>query len=449
MLSPMKGKFSLLIGKDGRQMEQKTYEHRLTSRMLRITDRDGKPLVNADVEYRLANHEFLFGSGAFDSLPATAKDSFGHIDFYQDRIATDQHFYQDRMDLWLKVFNYGTIPFYWHGFEPKEGEVMTQSRMSAARFLKERNVRVKGHPLCWHSVCADWLMEYDNATILKKQIDRIHREVSDFRGVIDMWDVINEVVIMPVYNRYDNAITRICREYGQVPLVKAVFNAAKESNPDAVLLINDFNLSEKYRDLIAACLDAGVPISAIGLQTHQHQGYMGRERLEEILERYSCFGLPLHFTENTLLSGDLMPPHIVDLNDYQVEQWPSTPEGEERQRREWKEMYQILFGHPLVEAVTGWDFADGAWLHAPSGVVREDNTVKPSYLELKRLIHEEWTSAGVLHTDANGMAQLKGYRGTYALSKAGTNAKYTLKKDKDLNVHTVQLTDAFLGRMDL
>jgi len=419
-------------------MENKIDPHRRASRMLRMTDRDGKPLSNADVEYRLVNHEFLFGSGAFDSLPATAQDNHGHIDFYQDQINPDQKFYQDRMEKWLKVFNYGTIPFYWRGFEPKEGEALIQSRMSAARFLKDRNVRVKGHPLCWHSVCADWLMEYDNATILKKQIDRIQREVSTFRGVIDMWDVINEVVIMPVYDRYDNAITRICKQYGQIPLVKTVFEAAKEANPDAVLLINDFNLSEKYRDLIADLLDVGVPISAIGLQTHQHQGYMGRERLEEVLERYSCFGLPLHFTENTLLSGDLMPRDIVDLNDYQVERWPSTPDGEERQRREWKEMYQILFGHPLVEAVTGWDFADGAWLHAPSGVIREDNTLKPAYLELQRLIHEEWTSAGVLHTDIDGMAQLQGYRGAYVLSKAGEQAEYTLKKDEDLSAQTIQ-----------
>ena len=28
---------------------------------------------------------------------------------------------------------------------------------------------------------------------------------------------------------------------------------------------------------------------------------------------------------STLLSGHLMPADIVDLNDYQVESWPSTP----------------------------------------------------------------------------------------------------------------------------
>jgi GH35 family endo-1,4-beta-xylanase len=200
--------------------------------------------------------------------------------------------------------------------------------LASAKWLKDNGITVKGHPLCWHTVCANWLMDYDNATILQKQLDRITRDVSAYKGVIDYWDVINEVVIMPVYDRYDNAITRICKEYGRIKLCKEVFEAAKAANPDATLLINDFNLSESYRILIDGLLNAGVPISAIGIQTHQHQGYMGREKIEDILDRYSFFGLPLHFTENTFVSGHLMPPEIVDLNDYQPAEWPSTPEGE-------------------------------------------------------------------------------------------------------------------------
>ena len=343
------------------------------------------------------------------------------------------------MEIWLDVFNYGTIPFYWGGFEPKEGEPLTNSRMRAAKMLQENGVKVKGHPLCWHTACVDWLMEYDNKTILQKQLDRIYRDVTAFRGVVDMWDVINEVVIMPVYDRYDNAITRICKDLGRVRLVKEVFDAAKAANPDAVLLINDFNLSESYRILIDGCLNAGVPISAIGIQTHQHQGYMGREKLEDILERFSAFGLPMHFTENTLVSGDIMPAHIVDLNDYQVDEWPSTPEGEERQKKEWAEMYRILFEHPLVEAVTGWDFADGAWLGAPSGLIRKDNTTKPAYHELKRLIHEEWHTEGELHTDENGMISLEGFKGEYKIEVQGKEVKFNLDGNSKDEVVTIVL----------
>lgn len=409
-------------------MSNEKYEHRKSSQAIRFTDASGKVLANADVEVRQTNHEFLFGCGAFDFLPATADGDTGKISFYQDKVDPKVSFYKDRVSKWLDLFNYGTLPFYWGGFEPKEGEPLTESRMRAAKFMRENGATPKGHPLCWHTACANWLMEYDNKTILSKQLDRINRDVTAFKGVIDIWDVINEVVIMPVYDRYDNAITRICKDLGRVRLIKEVFDAAKAANPDATLLINDFNLSESYRILIDGCLNAGVPISAIGIQTHQHQGYMGKEKLNDILERFSFFGLPLHFTENTLVSGEIMPKDIVDLNDYQVEKWPSTPEGEERQMKEWKEMYEILFAHPLVEAVTGWDFADGAWLHAPSGLIREDGTIKPSYLEIKRMKEKEWSTNVTLHTDENGFATLTGFRGDYEFKCGSGICKYKLGK---------------------
>ena len=234
---------------------------------------------------------------------------------------------------------------------------------------------------------------------------------------------------MPEFDRYDNAVTRICRRYGRVPLVKAVFEAARAANPKALLLINDFNLSDRYAGLIRDCLDAGVPIGAIGLQTHQHQGYMGADRLGEVLRRFEGFDLPLHFTENTLVSGHLMPGHIVDLNDYQVPEWPTTPEGEARQAREWEEMVRILFDHPRVEAVTAWDFTDGCWLGAPSGLLAADNRPKPAYRALERLIRDEWRTECDATTDENGCAEVCGYKGGYILSDGTSKASLRLEGD--------------------
>lgn len=396
-------------------MEQ--YANRKATVQIRVVDEKGNAVKNSEFHAELINHDFLFGSGAFDAIPLT-NEKKGDL------------FYEERMQKWLELYNYGTMSFYWGTYEGKENFPEYESRMNASRYLTEHGKIVKGHPLCWHTVCADWLMKYDNKTILDKQLERIHRDVTAFAGVVDMWDVINEVVIMPEFDKYDNAITRICKEYGRVNLVKEVFGAAKAANPKATLLINDFNLSDRYAKLIADCLDAGVPISAIGLQTHQHQGYMGRERLEEIIKRFEGFGLPLHFTENTLVSGHIMPSHIVDLNDYQIPEWPTTPEGEERQAREIEDMYRFLFACPSVEAITGWDFTDGAWLGAPSGVLRADNSVKPSYTMLKELIHNEWHTSEKIRTDENGIAVLTGFKGIYTLTGRKYCENFHLGKDK-------------------
>ena len=392
--------------------------HRRAKAGLRLLKPDGAPAAGLSVQVDQVSHSFLFGCGAFDAVPlVNTKD--------EER----RRFLQERMDKWLELFNYGTLPFYWGRYEPTEGRTAFSETMAAAAWLREHGVRVKGHPLCWHTACADWLLQYGNGEILRRQLERIRREVSAFRGVIGLWDVINEVVIMPNFDKYDNAITRICRELGRTRLVKEVFDAAKETDPDAVLLINDFNTSPAYEHLLEDLLDAEVPIGAIGIQSHQHQGYWGREKLEDVLNRFSRFGVPIHFTENTLISGETMPGYIEDLNDWQVDCWPSTPEGEQRQAAEMKEMYSVLFAHPKVEAITTWDFSDGCWLKAPSGFVREDNSEKPSFRMLRKLIHETWETHETLCTDENGFLAFTGFRGGYTLRSEVGSSAFELTED--------------------
>lgn len=400
-------------------MSNLSYEHRKSARTVRILNSDGTPVAKAQVQLKQTKHEFLFGCGAFDFLPYTNKEG-----------AMEDPFLKDRIEKWLALYNYGTLPFYLGQYEKEEGKPEQESRMNMARFINGKGLTVKGHPLCWHTACADWLMQYDNETILKKQLKRIERDVTAFKGQVDIWDVINEVVIMPDFDKYDNAITRICKEYGRVNLVKRVFEEAKAANPDAQLLLNDFNTSISYQILIDGCLNAGAPIDTIGIQSHQHQGYWGKEKLETVLERFSVFGKPIHFTENTLISGGfLVPPEIEDLNDFQVSEWPSTPEGEERQMKQVEEMYRILFAHPLVEAITGWDFADGAWLGAPSGVLRKDNSTKPVYHKLMEMIKGEWWTDTTIMTDENGYAMAEGFKGDYEIVVGEKKASLVLSKD--------------------
>ncbi len=93
-------------------------------------------------------------------------------------------------------------------------------------------------------------------------------------------------------------------------------------------------------------------------------------------------------------------------------------------------MYRILFEHPLVEAVTGWDFADGMWLKAPSGVIHADNTLKPVYRRLKEMIRGEWWTDVEVCTDENGIAKLEGFKGQYVLENGEKKAELTLAGGK-------------------
>jgi len=404
--------------------------HRIAATNLQIKNADGTPVSNQDVKITLKNHQFLFGVGGFDAVEyAGGTPEGGEID------ETRKSFIKTKLEKLYKLNNFATLPFYIGRYEPEEGKPDEMRVKAGAKWFCDNNILPKGHPLCWHTVCAPWLMNYSNSVILKKVIERIERDVSAFKGLIDIWDVINEVVIMPIFDKYDNAVTRICKEYGQVRIVKEVFEAARRANPNAVLILNDFDMSNDYEVLIEKCLNAGIPIDVIGLQSHQHQGYWGAEKVHDVLRRFSRFGLPLHFTENTLISGDLMPPHIVDLNDWQVDEWPTTPQGEERQAREITEMYEILFAHPSVEAITSWSGSDNAWLHAPAGLLRTDNSEKPAYTALFNKIKKEWHTDLTGRTDTEGKINLEGFKGEYEVTCLGKTVNFKLDgKNEDTEI---------------
>ena len=408
------------------------YAHRKQKATVRFL-RNGAPLTGADIRIRMTKHEFLFGCGAFETINRTPASTEQELNLYKTvRTEEEAAFYRERREMWLELFNFGTLPFYWGKYEPEEGRTIAPQVKEAALWLKEQGVTLKGHPLCWHTNSAQWLLKYPVEEMLRRQEDRVAREVADFRGLIDMWDVINEVVIMPEFDRYDNPVTRICQKLGRVETVKAMFARARQENPGATLLINDFNTSSRYERLIADCLDAGVPIDVIGIQSHQHQGYWGDEKLYDVLERFSRFGLPIHFTENTFTSGHLMPQRIVDLNDYVIPSWPTTPEGQERQCRDLEHFYRILFACPQVQAITTWAFQDGAWLGAPAGLVTVDNRKKPSFHTLKKLLREEWWTDFRGRTDAAGAVELDGFKGSYIAEIGGKQIPFTLSGENQL-----------------
>ncbi|GGI43693.1 GH35 family endo-1,4-beta-xylanase [Agromyces flavus] len=384
-------------------------EHRFGTTTLTLTAPDGTPLADTDVTVEQTRHAFTFGNIGFDL-----------IDLANGRGRPGDDELGER---YVELFNAATLPFYWRDFEPEPGRPRTEELRRAAEWFRDRGIAVKGHPLAWHTLAPRWLLDRPLDEIEATLRNRIRRDVTDFAGLIDTWDAINEVVIMPVFEAEDNAITPLARERGRIHVVRLAFEEARAANPGATLLLNDFDLSSAYERLIEEVLDAGIRLDAIGLQTHMHQGFRGEDALVEIADRFARFGLPLHFTETSLVSGELMPAYIEDLNDWQVDEWPSTPEGEAQQADELERHYRALVGHPAVEAITYWGITDrGAWLNAPIGLLRADGTPKPSFDAVHALVKGEWWLAPTtVRTDAAGRVSVRGFAGDYVVREAGTD----------------------------
>jgi len=385
--------------------------HRIGEATLVVHGPDGRPLPETVVTVEQRRHAFPFGNIGFDLVDLVD----GSVDDLKRRA-----------EPLLNLFNTVTLPFYWGRYEPSPGATDERRLAATARWLADRGVVVKGHPLVWHTVQPPWLLELGlelGSDLGLDEVERLQRKrirdiVGGFAGLIDVWDAINEAVIMPVFDNGDNAITRLALARGRIHMVRMAFEEARAANPTATLVLNDFDLSTAYECLIEGVLEAGIEIDAIGLQTHMHQGYLGEEYLGRVLDRFARYGLPLHLTETTLVSGHLMPADIVDLNDYQIPDWPTTPEGEARQADEIVRHYRSLVGHPAVASINYWGMGDdGAWLGAPAGLVRADGTPKPSYTALAGLIKDEWWLPPTnLATDSDGRVTVRGFFGDYTVS---------------------------------
>lgn len=400
------------------RLQDRSLEHRRAQATLALTDEDAAPLAGRDVLVRQRDHAFGFGCIGFEL-----------IDWINGR-SQDETADAELAQRWTALFNKATLPFYWGRFEPVRGEPKTAELLTAARWFKDRGIGVKGHPLLWHTLTAPWLAEMEVEEIDRALRERIRRDVRDFAGVIDTWDAINEAVIMPVFTAEPNGVTTLARARGRVAMMRLAFEEARTANPNITLLLNDFDMSTAYECLIEAALEAGIQIDRLGLQSHMHQGTWGEEKTLQVLDRFSRYNIPIHFTETTILSGTPVPEHITDLNDWQVSpaQWPSTEEGEARQAEEVEAHYRRLLGHPSVESLTYWGLPDkDMWLNAPGGLLRRDGTPKPAYERLHQLIKGEWWLPETpMRTDESGCVHLEGFLGGYEVELDGVTAEFTL-----------------------
>jgi len=403
------------------QADQRIQEHRTAELAIRVVDRDGNPVPGAEVKVRQTRHDFLFGCNIFRWWRGTDEE----IAAYRAR--------------WEALFNYATLPFYWRRFEPERGQAIHELMGRIIDWCIERNVARKGHPLIWNHDASspEWLPD-DPKEILAFCDARVAEEVARYKGRIDTWDVTNEatdcfrkesVDKLP----YRGAVTKAWQEYGKVPFAKRFFHIARQANPNATLLINDYRKDAAYERLIEQLVDdEGKPVyDAIGIQSHMHGYYWGAEKTWQSCERFAGFGKPLHFTETTLISG---PPRKATEIDWrgQAPDWNSAPAGEKRQAEHVEEFYRLLFSHPAAGAISWFDLPDGCWLGAPGGLIRKDYSPKPAYEVLMRLVKGEWWTQASAATDRGGGCAVRAFYGDYEIgvraNRKEAAAKFHLTK---------------------
>jgi GH35 family endo-1,4-beta-xylanase len=350
---------------------------------------DRAAMADVAVEVRQLRHEFRWGANLFGWARSGDPDMEAA---YRSRFAA--------------LFNFATLGFYWEDYEPVEGQPRYAHTDEALEWCLAHGIACKGHPLVWANIPdPDWLPA-DPGAIRAASLGRVRDLVARYRGRIDLWDVVNEPSLLMW------AETRLgawAQSVGTYSFVRQHLEAAREANPQATLLINEVLTDYPVYSLLNGLREAGrLLFDGVGIQSHMHRGAWSLARLWALCDRFGELGVPLHFTELTVLSGVRLAGGGWTA---------STPEAEVDQARHVVDHYTLLFGHPVVQAVSWWDLSDrGAWKEAPAGLLRRDMSPKPAYDRLRELIHGTWWTGAQGPTDNDGRFVVRAFHGRHRIT---------------------------------
>jgi GH35 family endo-1,4-beta-xylanase len=278
-----------------KQAEENIEKYRKGDVTIKFKTRDGQMIRNAQVEIRQKTHDFLFGCIIFDLI---RNENNYREDLFKDRFK--------------KIFNLAVFPFYWPGYEPRQGFTRWADMLPTIDWCKANGVTTKGHPLVWatQSGAPRWLIDYTVNETEELLRTRVMNITAGFRDQIELWDVVNEPINvktwkhkMQTFNDENDWEVR-----DAIPLiadyVEQALQWAHRGNPRAALLINEYRtladkgVRKRYEDLLAELKKKKAPLSGIGIQAHEpRQEWFSPEEVWKTFDLYSRFGYPIHITE--------------------------------------------------------------------------------------------------------------------------------------------------------
>jgi endo-1,4-beta-xylanase len=415
-----------------KQADENIEKYRKGDAAIQFKTRDGKVLKNARISYRQKSHDFMFGCIIFDLI--------GKENTYKEELFKER---------FRKIFNLAVFPFYWPGYESRQGFTRWSDMLEVIDWCKANGITTKGHPLVWstQSGTPDWLTGYNVGETEELLKTRVLNITSGFREKIGLWDVVNEPVNVKTWKHKignfsdpnDWGVTdtlTLIADY-----VEHALKWAHQGNPEATLLINEYrtladkDVRKRYDDLLSELKKRNAPLSGMGIQAHEpRQEWFSPVEVWKTFDLYSRFGYPIHITEFHPQSSG-----VPITGGWRTGAW--TPDAQ----TEFTEQFvRLCFGHPAVASINWWGLSDrNIWLPG-GGVIDEEYQPKPVYLMLDKLINQTWKTAGSASTDNEGVISFRGFFGEYEISMSTPDGKtrfYNIHVSKNEENHWAFIID--------
>ncbi|MBV8473487.1 MAG: endo-1,4-beta-xylanase [Alphaproteobacteria bacterium] len=243
----------------------------------------------------------------------------------------------------------------WDHSEPSPGHFDFAELDWLADFAARNGIALHMHTLVWGVAMPEWLKLQlplgGGEAALRRHIGT---EVGRYRGKVEAWDVVNEI-LDPRWSRGPEGLTRTPWRKAMGPdYVETAFRLAAEADGKAKLFMNDDDLEydepdrqekrDAYLRLIDGWLRRGVPIHGFGLQAHlKPERRIAEKAYADFLSRLAGFGLTIYVTE-------------LDVQDAPL---PADPERRDRAVADYCRRYlDLVLDQPAVKAVLTWGLSD-------------------------------------------------------------------------------------------
>lgn len=269
-------------------------------------------------------------------------------------------------------------------------------------FAEENSMRIRGHPVVWgnglnwpwlnaetdYSPNPRWVLQGDFSReetigIMYEQIENV---MTHYEGRIDEWVVVNEPISgAPVQTPLGPMRQTYWSEGIGEDYIDLAFRHAREVDPDAVLILNEFGadytgqfagtgFADDFYNLTAQLVAAGTPIDAVGFEMHLTVGEDTPtvEDLATNFARFAALGLDVHVSEMDV---------AIEL--------PATPDELEEQARLYAIVMQACLETEACKSFAVWGHADAySWIpgwkpgYGAATLFDEDMQPKPAYYAL-------------------------------------------------------------------
>lgn len=238
-----------------------------------------------------------------------------------------------------------------------------------AKFARTHNMLLHGTTLVWHKGLPKWFEDTVNQKnaeqVLVKHIKTI---AGHYAGKMHSWDVVNEAV-------RDQGTSELrptpWMEFLGRDYIDIAFRTAAAADPSALLVYNDYGLEDsspkseakrtKVLKLLERLKSSGVPIHALGLQSHlgvDRQKNFNPQKLRDFIKDVASLGLKILVTEL-----DVVEKQALDV-----------AERDRLVASVYEDYLSVVLEEPAVISVITWGLSDRyTWLAKRGRAQRQDD----------------------------------------------------------------------------